>query len=397
MNILFYCNEYPPYKTGGIGSVTKIVAEALSLRGHNIYVVGYYPNNVSLPEYSEVNGVYVYRLNLKYRTGHVKSKLFRILLHLGLANSLLQKEVTFTENFINQLVIRNKIDVIEFSDYYDFNQLARHKLRFIKFNKPTVLRVHGSVTFINSLGKRVHKCCKENDQNHFNRCDYLLSVSHFAEEFVLKNFSTNHFKDIGVIYNPLESSFLKKQDLSTRNEILFIGKLVETKGCFTIVKAFNVVVKKHPSWSLKLVGRLVNVDYIKSLMLPETHDKVSFMGYCSREQVQLLIDDCAFACIPSFFETFGLVATEVMGRSRPIIFTNRTSGPEIIHDGVDGILVNPENTEEVADAMCRLIENVELRRTLAKNAYLKVVKDYSSDKIINQLENFYQCLLKDCC
>ena len=45
MKILFYCNEYPPYPTGGIGSVTKIVAEELVKRGHEIFVVGYYPYN----------------------------------------------------------------------------------------------------------------------------------------------------------------------------------------------------------------------------------------------------------------------------------------------------------------------------------------------------------------
>ena len=43
MNILFYCDEYPPYITGGIGSVTQTVAEYLSSKGHNIYFIGYYP------------------------------------------------------------------------------------------------------------------------------------------------------------------------------------------------------------------------------------------------------------------------------------------------------------------------------------------------------------------
>ena len=44
MNLLYYCSEYPPYKSGGIGTVTKIVAEELVRRGHNVSVIGYYPD-----------------------------------------------------------------------------------------------------------------------------------------------------------------------------------------------------------------------------------------------------------------------------------------------------------------------------------------------------------------
>ena len=78
MNILFYCAEYPPYKTGGIGSVTKIFAEELVRRGHNVYVMGYYPENKSFPQYSVINGVHIYRLNLGYRSNKIGNIIFRI-------------------------------------------------------------------------------------------------------------------------------------------------------------------------------------------------------------------------------------------------------------------------------------------------------------------------------
>ena len=63
MNILFSCDEYPPVKSGGIGTVTKIVAEELARRGHRVYVVSGVLPEVTLPAYTIDNGVRIYRLS----------------------------------------------------------------------------------------------------------------------------------------------------------------------------------------------------------------------------------------------------------------------------------------------------------------------------------------------
>ena len=62
MNILFSCDEYPPLRTGGIGTATKTVAEGLVKKGHKVFVVSGWPYNHDLPYLSEVNGVTVFRI-----------------------------------------------------------------------------------------------------------------------------------------------------------------------------------------------------------------------------------------------------------------------------------------------------------------------------------------------
>lgn len=391
MKILFYCNEYPPYPTGGIGSVTKIVAEELVKRGHEIFVVGYYPYNKTVPQYSCINGVKIYRLNLGLRDTKLKLKLFFLLLKIGLNHSIVQKELSYTEQFIESLIEKEHIDILELTDYYDFNACTRHKLYFRKFSVPTILKIHGSVSFLNGLIKKSKDIYYVNDERHFSRCQHLTAVSQYALSCFFDKYNTDNFETKNVIYNPLECNFFKEQPLSKSKDILFIGKLVETKGCYNLLRAFNAVYKKHPDWNLRLIGG-GDINEAKKYLTLEAERNVIFLGYCDRETVQQAIDDCAFACIPSYFETFGMVATEIMSRSRALIFTNTTSGPEIIETNKTGLLVTPTDIEEIENSINLLIEDKDFRNLISKNAYESCFSRLQVSTIIDKIESQYKMI-----
>lgn len=309
MNILFYCNEYPPYKTGGIGTVTKIVTEALAKRGHNTYVVGYYPSNTTLPEYTEINGVHVYRYNLGYQCGKFRKLLFSLLLKLHCTRHIIQKELSFTEKKISELIEQKSIQIIELTDFYTFNTQSSGILNYTKFPVPTILRVHGSASFLNSLQGITNQTIKTNDTRHFNRCAHICAVSKYSLKYVQENFDMVHFKTQSVIYNPIEEFFLNPTPPSNSNDILFIGKLTKTKGCYSLLKAFNICAEKYPDMQLRLAGN-GDIEKAKSYVNPQFLDRVHFLGFCNREQIQKEIDNCAFACIPTYFENFSMVALE---------------------------------------------------------------------------------------
>lgn len=392
MNILYYCNEYPPFKTGGIGSVTKIVGEELAKRGHNVYVVGYYPYSDDLPEYSDINGVHIYRLNIGLRRGFIRRNIFRILHRLSLSNCIIQRELDYTENFIQELIVEKNIDILELTDFYTFNS-AHRKLKFRKFNIPTILRVHGSISFINSLSGIRQKGCEINDALHFMRCDFLSAVSNYSLKYVENNFNTEHFIGKNVIYNPIEEEFLNQSNKLVDNKtILFVGKLTETKGCYSLLKAFNHVAPKYRDWKLIMVGKGDQKE-AESFINPENKAQVSFLGFCSRDQLKQQIDNCSFVCIPTYFENFSMAALEVMARQKALIFTERTSGKEVVNDGDDGLLVNPENIEQIAEKISLLIEYPDLRNKIADNAYLKVKNNFLTPVICNKIETFYKGII----
>lgn len=387
MNLLFYCSEYPPYKAGGIGTVTKIVAEELVRRGHDVSVIGYYPDMMETYSDEIICGVRVVRLNLGYRNTGLKNRLFIMLRKAGLSGFITKRELAYTENKIETYIRDNGIDVLELTDYYPF-VLCESELEFRRFSVPTVLRVHGSASFIQNLSGKGRRAYDSNDERHFRRCDHVSSVSIWSMEYIRNNFILPDVRSWNVIYNPVEDSFLKKSDPSKCDDVLFVGKLTRTKGCFSLIKAFNLCAAVRPDIRLKLAGT-GDVGSLKTMIDPEYKDRVIFMGYCDRERLKEEIDDCSFACIPSYFENFSMVPLEIMARGKTIIYTSRTSGPEIVDDGIDGFTVDPDDVVGLASKMILLTDDHELRNRMASHAYGKIEERFSMKAIVQNLVDFY--------
>ena len=388
MNILFQCSEYPPFRNGGIGTVTKIVAEELARRGHNITVCGYYSELLLQEKVEIINGVAVYRFNKGTRRGSLRQSFFLILNKLGLAGFFIQRELSWYEDMIASLIEKKKIEVLEITDFYNFN-LFKTKLNYRRFDVPTVMRVHGSASFVQHYSGKNQVWVVDNDRSHFQRVDYLCSVSKFAEKYVKETFPEISFKEERVVYNPIESDFLNHNQPSNNKTILFIGKLIRTKGAYGLAEAFNRIADDYPEWRLHYVGR-GEKEPILNMLSPENREKVVFLGFCNRDKVAQEIDGCAFACIPTHFECLGMVALEIMGRARTVIFTNRTSGCEIISDGVDGYTVDPENIEDICKKIRNLIEDKTIRDSMAEKGYSKINNNFTTDVVTDQLIDFYE-------
>lgn len=388
MNILFYCSEYPPYIAGGIGTVTKIVAEELVKRGHEVAVIGYYPDMADKFEQSIINGVKVIRHNLGLRNSKVKERIFIFLRTIGLSGVITKRELKFIEDKIYKYIADFNVDVLELTDYYSFT-LCRSRLTFKRFPIPTILRIHGSVSFIQNLSGRGRPEYVENDYGHFSRCDYISAVSQYSMSYVNDNFQFPATKEWRVIYNPIKDSFLNASTPQGGNSVLFIGKLTKTKGCDSLIKAFNNCAEEIPSLSLRFAGG-GDIDRCLELVDNKFRDRVHFLGYCDRETLEHEIDTCSFACIPSYFENFSMVALEVMARSKALIYTNRTSGPELIEDGVDGFLVDPDDIDSIVEKIRLLSNDHVIRDRLAINGANTVKSRFTSSVIVNDLENFYE-------
>ena len=123
MNLLFYCSEYPPYTTGGIGRVTKIIAEELVSRGHCVHIIGFYSSMKTSYECSDENGVYVFRHKLDSVIEN-NPLLFRCIRKIGFSRRISQKQVDYVENIINNHIIEHHIDLFELTDLYPFLLLA---------------------------------------------------------------------------------------------------------------------------------------------------------------------------------------------------------------------------------------------------------------------------------
>jgi glycosyltransferase involved in cell wall biosynthesis len=406
MNILFYCDEYPPFRNGGIGSVTKVVAESLAQRGHRVVVAGNYEQMKAVnefPDYSIVNDVHVHRF---LSEGYKNKTLcfFKVLLCLAnclnftsIVNRLKFKiarcKLRITENKIEQLIKAYQINIVELPDYQDelFHDLNR-TVKFRKFTVPTIIRVHGSCSFLEYYANHsIPRHILQNDINHFNRADAICAVSEFSKLFVKQHLAPT--REIEVIYNPIEKGcFDNPAGYPEPKVILFFGKIIVNKGAFALIKAFNEIASRFPCVKLQLIGN-GDIKFAQSLVDEKFKDRIVFRGFMSKEGLMKEIDKAYLCVLPSCFENFSIAALEVLARNRALIYTKRSSGPELITEGETGWLVDPENVEELVEKMLWTLNHPTETKQVAEKGFLHCLNHFSTEIIIPEMVKYYSTLI----
>lgn len=123
-------------------------------------------------------------------------------------------------------------------------------------------------------------------------------------------------------------------------------------------------------------------------------DRVELPGQLARGQVSRLLAGARMAVVPSRFEAFGIAALEAWRAGAPLIVTSRGGPPEFVTDGVDALLVEPEDIDQLARAMRRLAGDGALADALAA-AGTKRVSDYSWDSVAVGYEAIYGGLVEE--
>lgn len=392
--ILFYCDEYPPAKSGGIGSVTKIVAEALAATDRQISIAGNYEYGSIDMKATVINGVKIYRFPyftfLRFFPAFSRRFVKAGLRKTGILSKIAAKDLQRNEQKIAELIRFLDIEIIELVDYISLLKEIKQPISLQKFEIPSTLRIHGSVSFLN-LNKGISNIVQlENDRKNFERANKLTAVSKYAANFVNDQILSVP-REIEVIYNPIENDLLNGYSDASNNTILFFGKITETKGAFQALKAFQTIASEFPLWNMKLLGGGEIEQAEKSIKLANK-DRIKFLGYVNRTDVISSIETCDFVVIPSYFENFSMAPLEVMAKRKALIYTSRTSGPEIITDGVNGFLVEPNDIIDIENKMRQLILNPELRNKLANAGFETVSRSFTVERILLQLQSHYNSL-----
>jgi colanic acid/amylovoran biosynthesis glycosyltransferase len=156
--------------------------------------------------------------------------------------------------------------------------------------------------------------------------------------------------------------------------LLFVGRLAAVKGLPILIDALRSLVPKIPGIELVVAGDGPDRASLEKLAagLP-----VRFLGYQSQTQVRDLLREAAAFVLPSFAEGVPVVLMEAMAAGVPVVATRIAGIPELVEDGVTGLLVPPGDAASLVDAMVRLLGDESLRARLIPAARTKVADKFN--------------------
>jgi glycosyltransferase involved in cell wall biosynthesis len=246
---------------------------------------------------------------------------------------------------------------------------------------------------------------------HRETSSYALSEKLANAEFIVTNtiFNELHIKKwfldkrdwekLHTIYEGIDLKQFEpnsdRQNYSRLTKILSVARLIEPKGLVYLLRACKVLKKSGYLFRCEIIGGPEEPLYtsyytmLKKLhMKLELDDSVFFLGAQPFNKVLEHYRNTDIFVLPCVVAADGTrditpnALIEAMAMKLPVISTNMTGIPEVVEDGVSGILIPPNDENALAEAMIKLIENHDLREKLGENARKKIEERFDINKNI---------------
>jgi glycosyltransferase involved in cell wall biosynthesis len=155
--------------------------------------------------------------------------------------------------------------------------------------------------------------------------------------------------------------------LPEQPRLLFVGVLERYKGIDVLASSWRSVAPSIPGATLHIVGMGTAGPVVERLVaeLPERTEWTPRLGSA---EVARALDEATALVLPSRSEGLPRIVIEAFCRGRPVIGARAGGIPDIVHDGVSGVLVAPEDPTALADALGRVLNDTDLQRRLAEGA-----------------------------
>ena len=393
MKIALVCPaSLPATQFGGIVFLAVDLAQEISEMGHNVTIYttdldfSNGPNkfNKKLPRIEKFEKFLINRTHVWFS------------LKLFFVNTSMSKEI---EN--------DKPDIIHTIGLRSFQSIIAWRVSK-KLNIPLVVSDQGGLTthpFLAESGFFLKTLYKIQDF-FIRKIINDASVISVANEYEQKIFSSLNKKSrIEIIRNGVnlkklvsKHNFKEKYQINS-NFILFVGRFSKSKGIETLINAFSIVKNELKDSNIHLVIMGVDFGYqaemeklIKKLNLSE---EIKVIKNPPRDDVISAYGESEFLVLPSQWELSPLVPLESFAFKKPVISTNSHGIPYTVQNNKNGILVEPENSFELSNAIVKLLNDSELREKLGQSGYNFVNEECNCVSMAKNSLKLYEDILEE--
>ena len=251
------------------------------------------------------------------------------------------------------------------------NRLPRWKLRLLRLRKG---RVYNICTHIVANSEATHKDAQQVYGVREGKCQVLHNL----------------------LADPADRQDPAEPRLRSQNRVVCVGRLHQSKGQDTLVRAIALVGETFPDTCVEFVGRgPFQEAWVGLAEELGVADRCIFSGSVPHNEVLRKMALAAFTVVPSRSEAFGLINIESMSVGTPVVASRVGGIPEIIRDGVDGFLVPPDDPEALAEKLKVLLSDPELRERMGRNARKRFLEKFELSRNIGRHADFFEQIVED--
>ncbi len=387
MKILILSDDFPPKSFGGAGIIASVQAQELQKRGHEVRIFTITDDEDKIdPRFRSYLSLYNIKTIKKIRK--ILNEFKPDIVH---AHNI-HEHISYAS-----LYYAKKSGAKIFITLHDAMSVYYGKVpqNYINTDKPISL-----IDCFKTFGIRVNPFRNLIIRKLFNYADKIFVVSEALGRFL----SNNGIKNTIVMHNGINTNNWRvpdiikneyKKSLGINNDtkiVMIAGRLNNMKGAKVSLKAFAEVLKKYRNVVLLIVGNKPeqNNEFNSIINQLNIVDKVIFTGWVRYENMPTVYSISDIVIVPSLYlDPFPTINLEAMASKKPVIGTKFGGTPEIIKNGNNGYIIDPNNIEQFKNKILDLLNDEQLTINMGKRGYDIVNDEFNLDKKIDYLISCY--------
>lgn len=247
---------------------------------------------------------------------------------------------------------------------------------------PVVLHIHGSSfdAFLSTESVLIRRY----QSIVFDAADEIIVLSKYWKETLSAHIAE---EKLTIIPNAVDvGDYTPTFDGGTPH-IIFISNIIESKGIGELTTAVNKLARSDYEFRLSIAGKGPLSNHAKKLAAD--YDNVTYLGYIPESKKQELLSKTGIFVLPSYAEGLPIAILEAMAGGNAIVSTTVGALPEVI-DEENGLLVEPGNADQLADALAELIVDPERAAMMGRTNRRAAEQQYAWSSVVKKLLQTYE-------
>ncbi len=299
---------------------------------------------------------------------------------------------------IKRIITEWNPDFIHVHDYRHVPELLLLNDCLINYSIPRYLTLHNirthPVMVKSILFKWFYRLCISKSYSGWT---HIFTVNDRIKDIIAKDAGVTAISNIGNAIGPIPQIPIGildsyKQKLSNNSyKIISVGNLKLEKGYSLLIKAVSMLIKKKYDIQVFIIGKGVEKEKLLSeISSMGLAGNIFLTGDLSNEIVRNLYTLFDAFVLASYSETFGVVYIEAMYAGLPVIGVKGQGVDGIVKHGINGLLVNPIDIEDLAEKIEYLINNKESVKEMATKGQALIKSEYQLEQLVNKYRYIYE-------